>query len=155
MKHHGARCYCCRPRLTLWFSSTRNSLTWLLTRFLVIRDQPEDVPWFSINVEADRELAGGKIDDKVRVPIRWEVMENEIINMRGSHKTAASQIATKLLFKVCLSLFFLSPPGLLFLEGQMEFARKCQVLFCFSQRLFCFSHRRGWVFNDNSKPKTV
>lgn len=51
--------------------------------------------------------------------------------------------------------FFLSPPGLLFLEGQMEFARKCQVLLCFSQRLFCFPHRRGWVFNDNSKPKTV
>lgn len=76
-------------------------------------------------------------------------------NVRGSHKTAASKIATKLLFKVCLSLIFLSPPGLLFLEGQMEFARKCQVLLCFSQSLFCFSHRRGWVFNDNSNPKTV
>lgn len=134
------------PQETAW--------TWLLTRFLVIRDQPENVPWFSINVEADRELAGRKINDKVRVPIHWEDMEKEVINVRGSHKTAVSKIATKL-FKACLSLFFLSPPGLLFLQGQMEFARKCQVLLCFSRRLFCFFHRRGCVFNDNSKPKTV
>lgn len=44
----------------------------------MIRDQPENVPWFSIDIEADRELAGGKINDEVRVPIRWEDMEKEI-----------------------------------------------------------------------------
>jgi len=41
----------------------------------MIRDQSKNVSWFSINIEADRELAGGKINDKVRVSIRWEDME--------------------------------------------------------------------------------
>lgn len=54
----------------LQLSSTNNGFAWLLTRFLMIRDQSENVPWFSINIEADRELAGGKINDKVRVSIR-------------------------------------------------------------------------------------
>lgn len=82
----------------------------------MIRDQPENVPWFSINIEADRELAGGKINDEVRVPIRWEDMEKEI-NVRGSHKTAASKIATKLLFEVCLSLFFSKPSWFVVFRG--------------------------------------
>lgn len=126
----------------------------------MIRDQSENVPWFSIDIEADRELAGGKINDKVRVSIRWEDMEKEI-NVRDLHKTAVSKNVTKLLLKVCLCLFFLRPPGLLLLGGQMEFARKCQVLLCFSQRLFCFvlffSQKRldGWPFHENSKPKAV
>ena len=53
-------------------------------------------------------------------------------------QNCSSKNVTKLFFKVCLSLFFIRPPGLLFLEGQMEFARKCQVLLIFSQQLFCF-----------------
>lgn len=146
---------CCGAGLTLWFSSTRNCLTWMLTRFPVIRDQPENIPWFSINIEADRELAGGKINDEVRVPIRWEDTENEI-NVRGWHKTAASKIATKLLSKVCLSLFFSKSSWFVVFRGSDGVCQEmpsfdlffCKDCFVFPQKRLGFQ----WKFKTQNSP---
>lgn len=70
--------------------------------------------------------------------------------MRDLHKMVVSKNVKNLLFTVCLSMFFLRPRGLLFFEGQVEFARKCQFGFVFHKDYFilvCFFLVREVAFS--------
>lgn len=118
----------------------------------MIRDESKNVSGFSINIEANRELAGGKINDKVRVSIRWEDTERK--QMWDIHKTPESKTLTIFFFQ---SVF--PPPPFFFLlcfpKASWFIVYKqsdgiCQetpsfALFFTKTVLFCF----GFLTEDN------
>ncbi len=49
-----------------------------LTRVLVVRDQAQDVPRLTVDVEAHRQFAERELHHKVGVPIRWSSLKVKI-----------------------------------------------------------------------------
>lgn len=72
-------------------------------------------------------------------------MEKEI-NVRGSHKTAVSKIATKLLFKVCLSLVFLKSSWFVVFRGSDEVCQEMPSFDLFFTKIVLFFSQKRLGF---------